>query len=157
MVFFILSHRQIMGNSTCFSRSSRVTWLHFIHHFHNHVLGFSEVASDAKKRNHPLSLGFWYTEQTDEGRTRTMQLAMFNCFANCFPVSVAHTIIWLRRVEWSHQILQSASLGQRSYWKPPNLSLLTIHEAFLHQANDQSNNVSFLNLEALEMQSIHLT
>ena len=35
--------------------------------------------------------------------------------------------------------------------------ILTIHKAFLHQANDQSSNVSFLNLEALEMQSIHLT
>ena len=38
MVFFILSHRQIIR-----------TRLHFIHHFQNHVLGFSEVASDAKK------------------------------------------------------------------------------------------------------------
>ena len=66
MVFFILSHRQIIGNSACFSRSSRSTRLHFIHYFQNHVLGFSEVASDAKKRNYPLSRGFGYTEQTAE-------------------------------------------------------------------------------------------
>ena len=64
MVFFILSHRQIIGNSAYFSRSSRSTRLHFIHHFQNHVFGFSEVASDAKKKKKQIFprtiLGLFY-------------------------------------------------------------------------------------------------